>query len=402
MDINKTDRIGELLQGHLSEMVFDELSDDYLKRAEVYDILKDVPVPIRKTEMTGISVLKIAMNMAFVFGCDPNFKYKENYIKYILKNFDKNFANGMIAQGVDTAQEEKYDEACIWFRAALQIDPDNANAYYCYGRSLKDCYEKIAQAEETSDMAQSDPGAVEDIIGRYKAESIEAFEVATVKNPELTEAYYFLGYAYLNMGLYVKAKLTWDKYLELAEKDSRSHLTGEHDKALEDAIKDIRQRMEQLKEPVKIEEGYNLILTGKFDEGIRILKPYTYESASERFRNWWPLWFYLGTAYRELAKQSEKELMEAEPAAVAREDDVVRAAYEEALRHFLQVLKLSPSNKDAMAEVVEIYKFLGDEEKVDKYTKKIAIIDHNAEADREAMRNQAQKDAGIARPVKMS
>ena len=402
MNMTKTDRIGELLQEHLSEMVFDELSYDYLKRAEVYDILKDIPVPIRKTEMTGLSVLKIAMNMAFVFGCDPDFKYKDNYIKYILKNFDKNFANGMIAQGVDIAQEEKYDEACIWFRAAIQIDPDNANAYYCYGRSLKDCYEKIAQAEETSELVQSDPGVVEDIIGRYKAESIEAFEVATVKNPDLTEAYYFLGYAYLNMGLYVKTKLIWEKYLELAEKDSRSHLTGEADKALENAMKDVRERMKQLEEPVKIEEGYNLILTGKFDEGIKILKPYTEESSEGRFRNWWPLWFYLGTAYRELAKSSEKELLEAEPDAVAKDDEVVRAAYEEALKYYLQVLKLSPSNKEAMEEVVEIYKFLGDEEKVDKYTKKIAIVTENAEADREAMRDRAQREAGITRPVKMS
>lgn len=400
MNLTKTDRIGELLQSHLSEMVFDELSDNYLKKAEVYDILKDIPVPIRKTEMTGITVLKIAMNMAFVFGCDPNFRYKENYIQYILKNFDKNFANGLIAQGVEIAQENKYDEACIWFRAAMQIDPDNANAYYCYGRSLKDCYEKIAQAEEASELSKTDPGTIADVIGRYKAESIEAFEVATLKNPELTEAYYFLGYAYLNMGLYVKAKLTWEKYMELAEKDSRSHLTGKGEKALEEAMKDIRIRLTQLREPVKIEEGYNLILTGKFDEGIRALKPYTEEEG--RYRTWWPLWFYLGTAYRELAHDSKKELLEADPEASPKDDDVVRAAYEEALKYYLEVLKLSPSNKEAMEEVLEIYKFLEDSEKIDKYTKKLAIIEENAEADREIMRNQVQKDAGVERPLKMS
>ena len=400
MSITKNDRIGELLQEHLSEMVFDELSYDYLKRAEVYDILKDIPVPIRKTEMTGITVLKIAMNMAFVFGCDPGFRYKENYIQYILKNFDKNFANGLIAQGVDIAQEDKFDEACIWFRAAMQIDPDNANAYYCYGRSLKDCYEKIAQAEETQQLAQTDPGTVGDIIGRYKAESIEAFEVATIKNPELRDAYYYLGYAYLNMGLYMKAKLTWEKYIELAEKDLRGGLAAEEKKAQEEALKDVRERIRQLEEPVKIEEGYNLILTGKFDEGIRALKPYTEEEG--RFRDWWPLWFYLGTAYRELAKQSEKELLDSEPDASAEDDEVVRAAYEEALKYFLQVLKLSPSNKDAMEEVLEIYRFLKDEEKIEKYTKKIAIISENAEKDREMMRSRVQEEQGFTRPVKMS
>ena len=160
MSLEKTDRIGELLKDKLDVMVFDELSDDYLKKAEVYDILKDVPVPIRKTEMTGITVLKIAMNMAYVFGCDPSFKYRDNYIQYILRNFDKNFANGLIAQGVEIAQENKFDEACVWFRAAIMTDPDNANAYYCYGRSLKDCYEKISEASESQELVQTDPSVI--------------------------------------------------------------------------------------------------------------------------------------------------------------------------------------------------------------------------------------------------
>ena len=35
MNIEKTDRIGELLTDHLKEMVFDELSDAYLEKAGV-------------------------------------------------------------------------------------------------------------------------------------------------------------------------------------------------------------------------------------------------------------------------------------------------------------------------------------------------------------------------------
>lgn len=396
MNIEKTDRIGELLTEHLKEMVFDELSDAYLKKAGVEDILKGVPVPIRKTEMTGITVLKIALNMGFVFGVDPGFKYKDNYIQYILRNFDKNFSNGLIAKGLDEAQEEKFEESCIYFRAALQVDPDNANAYYCYGRGLKDRYERLSQDDEMADIGTYDRSAREDIIGRYKAESMEAFEVAVEKDPKLADGYYYLGYAYLNMGLYVKAKLVWDKYMELSGAEP---LTGDAntDKVRKEAREDIELRLAQLEEPVKIEEGYNLILTGKFEEGISALKPYT----DGKFAGWWPLWFYLGTAYRELAKAARAEY-EATGEGDASSDEVTRAAYEEAAKHFTQVLRLDPSNKDAMNELIEIYKFLGDSRMVEKYTKKIAIISENAEADRELMRNQAQADAGVTRPVKMS
>lgn len=394
MNIEKTDRIGELLTEHLKEMVFDELSDAYLEKAGVSDILKGVPVPIRKTEMTGITVLKIALNMAFVFGVDPGFKYKENYIKYILRNFDKNFSNGLIAKGLDVAEEENYEEACIYFRAAFQLDNENANAYYCYGRALKDVYEKLSQDDEIADIGTYDRSAREDIIGRYKAESMDAFEVSVEKDPDLADAYYYLGYAYLNMGLYVKAKLIWDKYMELSAVPSEEENV---EKMRKEAREDIGQRLAQLAEPVKIEEGYNLILSGKYDEGIKALKPYT----DGKYSGWWPLWFYLGSAYRELAKQSKSEF-EASSEGDASKDEVTRDAYEEAAEMFIRVLRLDPSNKDAMKELVDIYTFLGNDQMAEKYRKKIDIVSRNAEADRELMRDKAQMDAGVTRPVKMS
>ncbi len=396
MNIEKSDRIGELLTEYLKDFVFDELSDSYLEKAGVADILKDVPVPIRKTEMSGITVLKIALNMAFVIGVDPGFKYKDNYVQYILRNFDKNFSNGLIAKGLDEAESDKYNESCIYFRGAMQIDPDNANAYYCYGRGLKDAYERLSEAGEMEEIGSAQRSAREDMIGRYKAESMEAFEVATDKDPELADAYYYLGYAYLNMGLYMKTKLVWDKYMKLtAAKGS----TGDAalDKAAKEAREDITLRLKQLEEPIKIEEGYNLILTGKFDEGIKTLKPYT----EGRYAAWWPLWFYLGSAYRELANMSRKEYEDSD-SGDASADDTTRGAYEEAAKYFTQVLKLDPSNRDAMKELAEIYRFLGNEQMADKYTKKIAIVEQNAEADRELMRDEAQKAAGVKRPVKMN
>ena len=398
MDLNRTDRIGELLTGYLKDFVFDELSEEYLKKAGVYDILKDVPVPIRRTEMTGITVLKIALNMAFVIGCDPNFKYRDNYVKYILKNFDKRFSDGLLAQGMDRAEKSSFEEAVIDFRAAILVDPDNAKAYYCYGRGLKDCYEKLLNDEQDMTSGVSYSKETEDMVGRYKAESLEAFEVATLKDPNLAEAYYYLGYAYLNMGLYLKAKLTWETYVKLGNETDFDKLTDKARKSLEESLKEISQRLEQLEQPVKIEEGYNMILSGKFEDGIKVLRPYT----ESDFKNWWPLWFYLGTAYKELAAQSKDELLKAEPEADAAKDDVVVAASEEAVKNFLEVLKLSPSNRDAMEELVKLYRFLGNDEKVNKYETKLKIVEENAEADRELIRHQAQKDAGVTNPVKMS
>ena len=326
MNLQEKDRISQYLTPHLSEMIFDELSGGYLERAGIKDIMTGVPVPIRKTELESISTLSIARNMAFVIGCDPTFQYKENYIAYILRAFDKRFAEGLIADGVEGAARNDFEYACIQFRAAMQIDPDNANAYYCYGRACKDAYEA---------------GEEEELVGRFKAESLEAFEIATLKNPQLAEAFYFLGYGYVNLGLYIKAKLTWEDFMKLS--------------ADEELKKEIAQRLEQLEQPVEIEKGYNMVLAGKYEEGIEALSAYT----EGQYADWWPLWYYLGAAY----------------AALERDDEAVAS--------FLQVLRFSPSNAEAMEELVKLYEKLGDEEKAAKYRTKLEIVSENAKKDRE-------------------
>lgn len=326
MNLQEKDRISQYLTPHLSEMIFDELSDGYLERAGIKDIMTGVPVPIRKTELESISTLSIARNMAFVIGCDPTFQYKENYIAYILRAFDKRFAEGLISDGVEGAARNDFEYACIQFRAAMQIDPDNANAYYCYGRACKDAYEA---------------GEEEELVGRFKAESLEAFEIATLKNPQLAEAFYFLGYGYVNLGLYIKAKLTWEDFMKLS--------------ADEELKKEIAQRLEQLEQPVEIEKGYNMVLAGKYEEGIEALSVYT----EGQYADWWPLWYYLGAAY----------------AALERDDEAVAS--------FLQVLRFSPSNAEAMEELVKLYEKLGDEEKAAKYRTKLEIVSENAKKDRE-------------------
>ena len=333
MNSEKKDRIYQYLAPHLSEMIFDELSYKYLEKAGLMDILADVPVPLRKDELNKITTLSIARSMAFVIGVDPAFKYKDNYVAYILRMFDKRFAEALIADGVDGASKNDFDYACIQFRAAMLIDPENVNAYYCYGRACKDAYEM---------------GEEEDFVGRFKAESLEAFEVATMKDPSHAEAHYFLGYGYLNMGLYIKAKLTWDEFMKLSDN--------------EELKKEIAERLQQLEEPVEIEKAYNLVLAGKFEEGVAGLEPYR----DGQYSQWWPLWYYLGSAYT----------------CLDREDDAVEA--------FKKVLTLSPSNAEAIEALAGLYEKLGDAENQQKYEKKLEVVKANAEADRKLKEEMQQ------------
>ncbi|WP_425755159.1 tetratricopeptide repeat protein [Ihubacter sp. rT4E-8] len=320
------DRIGEYLISHVDDFLFDELSDNYLEKAGIADILSGVPVPIRKTALSNLSTLVIAQNMAFIVGCDLNFKYRDNYVAYILRTFTKDFARPLIGDGVEAAAKNDFDHACICFRAALLIDPDNVDALYCYGRACKDSYEN---------------GEGEEYIGRYKAESLEAFEKLTLKKPDFDMGFYFLGYGYLNLGLYMKAKLTWETFMKLSENQEQKD--------------EVSGWLAKLEEPVRIEEGYNHVLAGRFDEGISVLAGYEDDT---RFNTWWPLWYYLGVAYQ---ATGERDM---------------------AKERFLQVLKLSPSNVEAMDELAALYEAEGNMEMADKYRKKIQVVKQNAELDR--------------------
>jgi tetratricopeptide (TPR) repeat protein len=177
-------------------------------------------------------------------------------------------------------------------------------------------------------------------VGRFKAESMEYFELITEIHPRFAQAYYYLGYAYLNMGLYAKAQAAWKGFLRWSQnpKDTR----------------EIKGRIKQIADPVRIEEGYTDIMARRYSDGIDILEPYL----STQFKDWWPLHYYLGIAYDRLGRRGE---------AVAR---------------FKQTLALNGSHLETMEELTRIYREEGDKENAVKYENKIRLIRTELEKER--------------------
>ncbi|MGI6204792.1 MAG: tetratricopeptide repeat protein [Anaerovoracaceae bacterium] len=317
----KTDRITEYLTPKLSEFVFDELSDEYLHKAKIEGFMKNVPIPFRTADFSGpVSTLTIAKNMAFVIGCDPDFRYAENYLAYIKKHFGTEFAKGVMNQGAAAAGKDDFTTAAAWFRAAMRIDPELPEARFSYARACHDAYE-----------AGEEEGA--EFVGNFKAESLEQFEIYTLENPDDELGHYYLGYAYLNLGLYAKAKVAFDEFMKL---DNGGELRAE-----------VRGILDRMDDPLKIEEGCNAVMRGLYDRGIAILGGYEEDG---RFNVWWPLWYYLGIAYE------GKD----EP--------------EEAKERYLTALKCSPSNTEVMERLIAVCEELGDEKTAEKYRRKIRVV----------------------------
>ena len=325
----KQDRIAKYLQELNGGILFDELSDKYLKEAGVLEILHGIPVPIAAGVGDELTTLTIAFGMARVIGADNNFEYVESYIAYIKHLFGDDAAKALIAEGAKYGQSGNYELAAMFFRAVLLFEPKSQDALYLYGRACKDAYEL-----ENKD---------ENYVGSFKAESLEIFELLTMLHPEFAMGYYFLGYGYANMGLYIKADLTWRKFIELTA------ATGSPE--IEELRSEISERMDALKEPVKIEEGVNCVLSGDYLGGLEILSSYKDGS----YRDWWPLWYYMAVCAASLG-------------------DAVSA-----IEYYRQALVYTPSNIDIMEELASVYAAIGDQANAAKYLNKIEIVKNNIE-----------------------
>lgn len=321
----RKDRVGTYLQRYLKHFVFDEFSAAYIERLGKADFLKGAMIPLRKEDYEGFSGgegLKpehIAENMICVMGADPKFKYVPQYIEFMNRCFGPKILEGILKRGRHLAEKEQFEEAALYFRGILMLKADYKDAMYSYARVCRELY-----------LTSEDP----EYVGRFKAESIEYFELLIQLYPRYAEAYYFLGYGYLNLGLYLKSDLVWQEYLKLS--------MNPKDK------KEIRERREQLKEPIEIEGGINCSLSGRFEEAIQILEPYT--DPESRFKEWWPLSYYLGVSYARTGKSK--------PAFV----------------HLLKALNKNPSHIETMLELADLYALANDKENEKKYRKKAELI----------------------------
>ncbi|MBR3212127.1 MAG: hypothetical protein IKF70_03395 [Firmicutes bacterium] len=337
----REDRIGRYFKKYLNKFVFVEFSDEFMAGNKAGHLMKGVPVPLRRKEVKefagghGIDFLVLAENMAWVMGCDPHFKYTENYCQILRKLYNYKLYEGMMKEGRDAAENGEMDNACIHFRAALCMKYDYMHAMYSYARACCVMYEHSKN---------------EEYIGRFKAESLDWFEILTETHPRFAMGYYYLGYSYLNIGLYGKAKLAWQDYLKFG-RNGRDR-------------REITKRLNQIAHPVAIEDGCLKIGAGRYEEGIEILEPYL----KSQFKDWWPLHYYLGRGYVQADRISD------------------------AVTEFKKVLQMNGSHLETMKELLLIYEEQDDRANIKKYSEKIKLIEEAQAADQAQLVEDTQKE----------
>ena len=373
----REDKLSGWLDGEVRTFLFDSFSDDYCTRTGM-EFLRGVDIPIKPGDLAafrgegGLPVTDLADNMALVIGANTQFKYRDAYISYLALYFNEKLVDVLVQKGAEELRAQHYRKSCIYFRAALLLDSQHREALFGYACCCREWYLSMEGEDQ------------QELIGILKKESTEYFEHVTRVWPDYAAAYYFLGYAYVNAGQYKKAELAWKKFLKLSDASTGSASVGGTESAkvpepstvpessavpgpstgpesvegtdpsttpaqVPDEIAEIRERIASLADPVKIEEGIQALVAGHLEDGLRILERYV----GTQYDNWWPLHYYLASAYRELG------------------------FFDEAIEGFKRVLALQPSHEESCECLADLYAADGDAENSEKYRRKAEIIRRN-------------------------
>lgn len=174
--------------------------------------LYDYAIAVADGAKNKEAVLEISKEALELYG-DQDPMYMGQIVNYYLQNkdFDKAFEtiNQAIAkepnnaqyyniQGVLYENVEKRPEALAAYKKATELDPENANALYNYGRQLCETAYALNDAAPTSQQ-EYEAYKVEKLVPLFK-QAVDILERAYNANPDNTDVLKYLENVYYNLG----------------------------------------------------------------------------------------------------------------------------------------------------------------------------------------------------------
>ncbi|WP_419742120.1 tetratricopeptide repeat protein [Paraclostridium dentum] len=224
------------------------------------------------TAQDGLSSMSIADAMIYIMGIDSNFKYNDEYKKFlkaIEENLDLDLKSYMGYMSRKYFEVGDYTDSLIYLKCSVDLYPDDVNSLYHYAIV---CQELAKQHQKNGD---------EKPMEAFLLDAIEALEKVRDLDESFALAHYHLGYHYYNQNQYIKTKVTWEEAIKLG--------------LPEDFMAEIQEILGKMDFKVQYEEGYNLVFQGKNEEALEKLLP-----LADEHGDWWNLLFMIGLAYRNM------------------------------------------------------------------------------------------------------
>lgn len=275
--------ISKFLKNKANDVSFIELKKKLGKEADNLNIPGGLPVPILTDELVKdiieeraqeqISFNSLIKGMLYIIGADPMFVYVDKY-KNILLQIEDQVEKYVLWLINDLENKNIVEEAIVFSHAYAILFSDKRAAHLNYAL----CLEHMAQ----NHMNKKDINKANIFLKAADEELNILLDIDETYAPAL----YKLGYHAKYNKSFIRAKVFWDKFL-----------TYNLDEELDIEIK---AELLKINKSVNYEEGCQLVLRGKAEEGLEKLLPLFEENKS-----WWNLSFMMGIAYRQLEEYSK-------------------------------------------------------------------------------------------------
>ena len=303
-------KIDKYLLKKTEELAFITVKKEGEFHLDGYEIPKEgLNVPIKnevlvkgikeKTAQDGLNSISIADAMIYIIGIDPEFRYNDEYKKFLTAlekkvNFNvRSYAGYMSRKYFELGETT---DSLIYIKALVTLYPDDIEGLYNYAI--------VCQEVATSYQKDGDAKGM----NAFLLEAGEKLEKIINMDENFALAYYHLGYHYYNQSQYIKAKVIWEEAIKHGLE--------------EDIIAEIQENIGKMDYKVQYEEGYSLVFQGKFEEGLDKLLP-----LEEQYGDWWNLLFIIGIAYKNMGEMDR------------------------AIHYFDKILIIKPNQVDTLVEL---------------------------------------------------
>ncbi len=309
----------DFIREHLDEIAFFELMKDIeLKNGTILD--KNIPMPLVVDAVKdkiydsdpSFSQTELIDGIIFLLGLDPKFKHKDYYTELLLK-IDDNILEVSAGNILENIRPDNQIESLIKLVGVFNSGFESEDLLINIGRLNLDIYRE---------------NGVEDFNGLAK----RIFEYLLKKETTSPLPEYYLGYYYYNKGLYSKAKFLWDN-------STAKDLDEQRKIELIEIFPKLQSRM-------IYEDGYELILKGRYDEGLEKLL-----FIKDEFSEWWNVFFFIGLGYR------------------------YKEEYQNAIHYLNRALELSADNVDILNELGICHTMISDYDKASEIYRKAIVLD---------------------------
>ena len=321
-----------------------------------------------KKAQEELNMMSIIDAMLYLEGIDPDFVYNVEYddlIETFARKANFNYMEYMGYMSNQAFSKGELRDALVYIRAYLRMDPDDIMALYQYAIICQELSLKYQKDEDIKAMND------------FLLEALTSLEKILDLDDSFALAYYQLGFHYSNQNQFTKAKLTWDRALDLGiDEESRA---------------DIMENLSKIDYKVRYEKAYNLVFQGQAQEALEDLL-----DLENQYPDWWNLLFIISLAYKSLgdlgqAKSYLEKILITRPTQVDTLVEMALCLAQEvnmpgAIDYLTRAAKLKKDDPEILCNLGMAYLHNGEEDEARYYIGRAYEIDPTDEVTQACMR----------------